>query len=169
VILRPLPFDHPDAQAMIAAIQQEMVVRYGGPDETPVDPRQFDPPAGMFLVGYVEGVPVASGGWRARDAVAGDPQLAAGDAEIKRMYVEPAHRGRGYARAVLAEVERTAVAAGRVRMILETGTAQPEAMELYRSAGYAPMPGFGTYRGEPDSRCFSKIVSCVGRPVLPGR
>ncbi|GAA4551903.1 hypothetical protein [Pseudonocardia xishanensis] len=76
MILQVVPFDHPDAQTMIAAIQQEMVVRYGGPDETPVDPRQFDPPAGLFLVGYVDGRPVASaagGRATANPATRGEP------------------------------------------------------------------------------------------------
>ena len=66
----------------------------------------------------------------------GDPELRDGDAEIKRMYVIAAHRGRGIARAVLAELERTAAAAGRRPMVLETGDRQPEAVALYTSSGY---------------------------------
>ncbi|MGH3568939.1 MAG: GNAT family N-acetyltransferase [Pseudonocardia sp.] len=155
--LRPVPFVHPDAVALIAAVQQVYVDRYGGVDATPVDPAEFAAPHGFFVVGYLDGVPVASGGWRARDG-GDDPELRDGDAEIKRMYVVDGRRGRGFARAVLAELERSAVAAGRRRMVLETGTRQPEAMELYASAGYAPMPRFGVYRCAPRSRCFAKLV-----------
>ncbi|WP_300007674.1 GNAT family N-acetyltransferase [Pseudonocardia sp.] len=156
--LRPTAFDHPDAVRLIAEVQAVYRERYGDEDITPLDPAQFAPPLGHFTVGYAGGIAVACGGWRARGRDGADPELRDGDAEIKRMYVAAAHRGRGYARAVLAELERTAAARGRRRTILETGTRQPEAIALYRSEGYAPIPGFGAYRCEPDSRCFAKTL-----------
>ncbi|HEU5469040.1 MAG TPA: GNAT family N-acetyltransferase [Actinophytocola sp.] len=138
--IRVVSYDHPDAVRMIDEVQQEYVVRYGGPDSTPVDPAQFAPPLGLFLVGYLDGVPVASGGWRAH----GD-----GMVELKRMYVSPARRGRGLARAMLAELELSARRAGHGRVILETGPAQPEALKLYRSSGYTDVPAFGHYKDAP--------------------
>jgi GNAT superfamily N-acetyltransferase len=72
------------------------------------------------------------------------------------MFVLLTHRGWGYARAVLAELERTAAAAGRRRAVLETGTRQPEAIALYTSAGYLPIARFGVYRDAPNSRCYAK-------------
>jgi ribosomal protein S18 acetylase RimI-like enzyme len=59
--------------------------------------------------------------------------------------VAPAARNRGLARELLAELERTAAAAGHRRVILESGSAQPEAVALYRSSGYTPIPPFGHY------------------------
>ena len=112
--LRPVPFDHPDAVQLISEVQAFYRVRYSDEDATPVDPAEFATPLGYFTVAYLDGTPVACGGWRARDA-GQDPSLADGDAEVKRMYVNDAHRGRGYARAVLTELERTAAAAGRRR------------------------------------------------------
>ena len=100
----------------------------------------------------------ATGAWRPDDARPDDPVLRDGDAEIKRMYVVPDARGAGHARTLLAELERTAAAAGRRRMILETGTAQPEAMSLYRACGYQPIGRFGTYRDDHRSRCFGKLL-----------
>ena len=41
-------------------------------------------------------------------------------------------------------------------MVLETGTAQPEAIALYVSSGYEPAAKFGHYRFEPQSRCYAK-------------
>ena len=108
------------------------------------------------MVGYVDGVAVACGGWRARDV--DDPPLRRGDAEIKRMFVHPAHRGRGVARAVLADLEAAAVRAGRLRMVLETGDRQPAAIGLYVSAGYAPMAPFGTYRDTEAGRYYSRAL-----------
>jgi GNAT superfamily N-acetyltransferase len=135
VWIKAVGYGDPDASKLIAEVQQEYVVRYGGQDGTPVNPAEFTPPAGIFLVGYDGGVPVASGGWRSHGP----------DAEIKRMYVAPAVRNRGLARQLLAELERTAAAAGHRRVILESGSQQPEAVALYRSSGYTPIAPFGHY------------------------
>lgn len=147
-------YDHDHAASLIDQVQQEYVRRYGGVDRTPVAPAEFAPPEGMFLVGYLAGAPVACGGWRVADD--GEPGLRPTDAEIKRMYVVPTARHRGLARALLDELERTALAAGRRRMVLETGRRQPEAVALYESSGYLPIPKFGIYRDEPGSVTFGK-------------
>ncbi len=160
--LRPTPYDHPDSVRLTTEVQAFYRERYGDEDATPMDPAPFAAPQGFFVVGYVEGLAVACGGWRPRVAGA-CPGLRDGDAEIKRMYVSAAHRGRGYARAVLAEIERTALTAGRRRMILETGTKQPEAIGLYLATGYGPVPKFGVYRDEPDSRCYAKLLPASSR------
>jgi GNAT superfamily N-acetyltransferase len=155
-VLRRVGYGHPDALRLIEEVQEEYVVRYGGRDETPLDPLMFEPPLGSFFVGYLDGVPVATGAWRRVDV----PALGAtATAEVKRMYVAPAARGRGLARAVLAHIERTAAAAGAEAVVLETGLKQPEAIELYRSSGYVPVEKFGYYKDSPTSRCFGKRVT----------
>lgn len=159
--LRAVGYDHPDVAVLVAAVQREYVQRYGDEDATPVEPAEFAPPHGFFTVGYVAGTPVACGGWRARGGRSGEP-LRDGDAEVKRMFVRAEHRGRGHGRAVLAELERTAAVAGRRRVVLETGTRQPEAIALYRSAGYGPMASFGLYRHSPNCRCYAKILPRYG-------
>ena len=159
--LRAVAYDHPDVAVLVAAVQREYVQRYGDEDATPVDPTEFAPPHGFFTVGYLAGTPIACGGWRARDSASDEP-LRTGDAEVKRMFVLAGHRRRGYARAVLAELERTAAAAGRRRAVLETGTLQPEAVALYASAGYGPMAKFGVCRHSPNSRCYAKILARYG-------
>ncbi len=150
-------YDHPDAVKLIDSVQKVYVERYGDEDITPVDPAEFAPPHGYFVVGYLDGEPVACGGWRAHDSAAEAP-LRVGDAEIKRMYVVDSARGRGLARAVLADLERSALAAGRRRLVLETGKIQPEAIGLYQSSGYERMSNFGTYRDHPLSLCFGKVL-----------
>lgn len=154
--LRPTPIDHPDAVTLITRLQAHYQAVYGGPDATPIVVSGFRPPAGYFVVGHLDDVAVACGGWRAQDS--GEPGLRPGDAEIKRMYVEPGYRGRGLARAVLTDLEHAAVRAGRTRMVLETGAAQPDAIGLYLSAGYRPMAPFGLYRDVADSRYFAKAL-----------
>ena len=153
-------FGHPDAMAMITAVQGEYVVRYGGEDETPLDPAMFDPPRGSFFIGYLDGRPAASGAWRRRDDV--EALGTTSTAEIKRMYVDPAARGRGVARAMLAHLERTAFEAGAAVSILETGTRQPEAIALYESSGYVEVPKFGFYCHAPESRCYAKPLVGLG-------
>lgn len=74
------------------------------------------------------------------------------------MYVTPAARGRGLARQMLAELERTARAAGYHRLILETGSKQPEAVGLYRSSGYTEIPAYGYYAGSPHSMHLAKLL-----------
>lgn len=147
-------YGHPDATRLIDDVQAEYVVRYGGRDESPLDPLMFDPPHGTFLVGYLDAVPVTTGAWRRRTDLEalGTTVLA----ELKRMYVVPAARGAGHARAVLAELERTAAEAGIEALVLETGLRQPEAIELYTSSGYAEIPSFGHYRESPLNRCFAR-------------
>ena len=146
--------DHTDALALIEAVQQEYVVRYGGRDRTPMDPAEFTPPAGAFYVGYRDDVPVMTGAWRFRDDVTrlGSTRPA----EVKRMYVVPEARRAGLARLMLAHLEATARTAGAEVMIMETGTAQPEAMALYQAAGYEPVEPFGHYRDEPLNRCYGR-------------
>lgn len=152
--LRQVRFTDPDAVVMIDQVQAEYVVRYGSPDETPLDATMFDPPAGAFFVGYRESTPVAMGGWRLRSDATGFGRSR--PAEIKRMYVAPAARRGGLARAVLAHLEGTARIAGADLMVLETGMRQPEAIALYESSGYLPVEGFGLYKDFPSVRYLGK-------------
>ena len=149
-----LPITHPDAALLVEDVQQEYVVRYGSRDETPLEPAYFEPPGGAFFVGYLDGRPVATGAWRRRSDVLVDGSDRT--AEIKRMFIAADARRRGLARLVLAHLEATARTAGAEVMVLETGLAQPEAIALYESSGYTPIPGFGFYKDAPLSRCFAR-------------
>ncbi|MET0468306.1 MAG: GNAT family N-acetyltransferase, partial [Aeromicrobium sp.] len=80
------------------------------------------------------------------------------DGEIKRMFVLDSHRGQGLSRQVLDELERSAVRQGIKRLVLETGTEQPEAIALYRSAGYGDVPAFGFYAEYDDSVHLGKVL-----------
>ncbi|MYX96894.1 GNAT family N-acetyltransferase [Streptomyces sp. SID486] len=153
---RPVPFDHPDAVKLNDEVQAEYHLRYGdGGDATALAAADFAPPRGVYLIAYDEqDRPVATGGWRSQDDNGEGNED--GDAELKRMYVVEGMRGRGLARRMLAALEEDARRAGRVRMVLETGTRQPEAIALYVSSGYVPCGKFGYYREYEESRCFAK-------------
>jgi len=145
-------YDDAVVQELTGEVQAEYGRRYGGDGDTsPMDPEQFVPPNGTFFVVTLDREPVGMGGWRW-----GGP--AAGDAEIKRMYVREQRRRTGIARTLLAELERTANQAGVRRLVLETGTAQPEAIAMYRRAGFADIPAFGHYAHSPDAVHLGKEV-----------
>lgn len=155
--IRPVRYDHPDARKLEGVVQEEYVERYGETDVTPLAPEMFDPPGGLYLLAYDErDRPVATGGWRAQDR--NEQGYQDGDAEIKRMFVVRASRGKGLARGILAALEDSAREAGRIRMVLETGIHQPEAIALYVSEGYAPVTKFGHYRFHDESRCYAKVL-----------
>jgi GNAT superfamily N-acetyltransferase len=151
--LRALGYADPVAQHLIERVQQEYVVRYGGRDAAVVDPAEFSAPLGRFLVAEVDGVPAGCGGWRAH----GD-----GVAELKRMYVEPVFRRRGIAALVLAELERSAAAAGHRHLLLNSGDRQPEALALYARAGYTPVAGYGVYADSPGAVFLGKHLASEG-------
>ena len=137
VRFEPLPADRPPAADLITAMVAEMATLYGPidvpgmPSATPAD---FAPPHGTFLVGFDDdGAAVCAGGVKRLDREA---------AEIKRMYVVPAARGRGLARVLLAALEDAALGLGYGTVRLDTGALQPHAQALYESAGYRAIGNF---------------------------
>lgn len=145
----PVPVDAPAVAALVAELQQEYRVIYGGPDETPVEADQFAPPGGAFLLLSLGGVPVGCGGLRRHDATT---------AEMKRVFVRAGHRGLGLGRVLLAAIEDRARELGYRRVVLETGDQQPVALRLYRSAGYTPVEPFGIYARSPSSRYLGRLL-----------
>jgi putative acetyltransferase len=81
-----------------------------------------------------------------------------GYGEIKRMFVEAATRGHGVGRRLLAAIEHEARALGLPVLRLETGTRQPDAQQLYRSAGFRDIPPFGDYAADPWSVFMEKTL-----------
>jgi len=139
------------AAPLVAALERELQVRYDddGAPGAPLDPAAFAPPVGAFLVARRGGRAVACGGLRTIDEGVG---------EVKRMYVDPAVRGQGLARRVLAGLEDAGRALGHSRLLLETGTKQPEALALYASAGWAVTEPYGEWRDSPLSVCFARTL-----------
>jgi GNAT superfamily N-acetyltransferase len=141
VKIEPAFWDDPDVQRLTSDQQAEIRARYGGKEEPGAKPSAAD--VSVVLVARDEdGTPLGCGALR----VLGD-----GVAEVKRMYVAPAARGRGVSKAVLAALEDAAGERGWTTLRLETGPLQPEAIGLYSGAGYRPIGAFGAYVGDPDA------------------
>ncbi|WP_041776666.1 GNAT family N-acetyltransferase [Blastococcus saxobsidens] len=150
--LRAVPYDDPLARTLVEAVQQEYVARYGGRDEAVVDPAEFRPPAGLFLVAELDGAPAGCGAWRVHPP---------GGVEIKRVYVAAGFRRRGLAQAIMAELECSAARAGHRSVVLNTGRRQPEAVALYADLGYVPVPGFGVYACSPEAVFLGKELAAL--------
>ena len=145
----PEPFTSSDAQRLIAALDAGLAELY--PPEQRFGPnlkaQHLEDGRGTFLVARDEGRAVACGAVRMLDATTG---------EIKRMYVEPDQRGRGVGRAVLGRLEAAARQLGAQRLVLETGSHSPDALALYRRAGFTQLDCWGEYATSPTSVCMEK-------------
>ncbi|MGW6266148.1 GNAT family N-acetyltransferase [Cellulosimicrobium funkei] len=169
VTVATVPADDAAAERLRSRQQAELAVRYGEPDAG-----TFAPEAALAnVVVREDGEAVA---FVALRDVSGTPDGRGGThpartGEVKRLYVEPAHRGRGHARTAMRALHERAVAAGLDRIVLETGTLQPESIDLYLALGYVPIESYGHYAGQPLSRCFALDLraSRAAAPESTGR
>jgi GNAT superfamily N-acetyltransferase len=128
------------ASDLLAAMEAEMVELYadaGMARMPPAVPDDFAPPGGAYVVGWADGEPVCGGGLK---------RLPDGAVEIKRMYVVPAARRRGVARALLRALEDAARELGYSVVRLDTGAKQPHAKAVYAASGFVEV---GDYNGNP--------------------
>lgn len=137
-LLSTAPHD-PDAIALHEALYREGDERGGlaPADVVPEMPDGLGPPSGALLLARVDGERAGLGGVRHLDRPA---------AEVKSMYVDPRHRGRGIGRLLLAELERTALERGCREVRLDSSRYLTEAVSLYRSAGYEEIPDYNGNR-----------------------
>jgi GNAT superfamily N-acetyltransferase len=125
------PYGGDGPRFVVARAEAELVERYGFLDagERGLIAAMFDPPAGAFLVGRAgdAGPPVGGVGLRAGAPTTG---------EVRRLWVDPAWRGRGLGRALMDALEHAAADLGHVTLQLATGDRQPEAVALYEATGW---------------------------------
>ncbi len=141
-----------EAAELIRALSEELAQLYDYAEDGSGDfkPQDALAPRSAFVIGRVGNIAVACGAFRRID---GDV------AEIKRMFVVPQYRGRGYSKAILRELERLAGGNGYSTVRLETGDRQPTAIRLYEGSGYRRIPNFGRYVASEQSLCFEKELS----------
>jgi len=149
--LSPAAWDDPEVARLTADQQLEMRALYDGDIEPGVKPSAADI-AVVLLARDDDGTPLGCGALR---------PLGPGEAEVKRMYVVPAARGRGISRLVLTGLEAEAAARGWTTLKLETGNRQPAAVGLYTSTGYRPIEAFGHYVDDDtdDSLYFARTLA----------
>ncbi|MEV4415349.1 GNAT family N-acetyltransferase [Catellatospora sp. NPDC049609] len=142
-IVEVAPAD-PRLVPLVGALRAELDARY--PEEI-----DFEHPvvkrAARFLLVLAGGAAIA--------CCAVQP-LDGGEAELKRMYVDPAWRGRGVARRLMPEAERLAAHTGASVFKLETGVRQPDAIAVYERAGFTRIPNYPPYDRWDLSVCYAK-------------
>ncbi len=138
--------DSADARALIAGLDAELEPLYARESRHGFSVEQLLADNVAFFVLRHEGSPAACGGVKVFDDYA----------ELKRMYVRPASRGLGLAKALLLHLTDFARAEGVPVLRLETGIHQRAAIGLYERAGFILIPPFGGYRADPVSLCYEK-------------
>ena len=128
------------ARGLFRAYAEELSVDLGFQgfgDELENLPGKYGPPWGALFVLWESGIPVACGAIRA---------LPENTAEIKRLYVSPAHRGRGHSRRMLGLLLEAARNLGYRRAVLDTLERLTAANALYLSSGFREIE---SYNGNP--------------------
>jgi GNAT superfamily N-acetyltransferase len=137
VEIRPLDPEHPDARHCLAEYVAELNRRSERGFDPSVGatalPHEVRAPAGQFFVVYRDGEPIGCGGVK---------HHADAPAEIKRMWIAPRARGLGLGRRLLEKLEACALSGGARVAQIETSAVLPEAIALYRSAGWVEVPPF---------------------------
>lgn len=138
----------PEGRALIDGSQAALLEVFSPDEIFSFSPEELATPDVAFLVARDGGEPLA--------CVA---MVDCGDyAEVKRLYVPPAGRGRGLARGLMAALEDRARAAGKRFVRLETGDALMAAVALYRTLGYRLRGPFGDYPEHPASLFMEKAL-----------
>ena len=101
------------------------------------------------IVCYENNLPVGCGAFKEHNS---------STIEIKRMFVLPEIRGKGVASKILIELEQWASELNYTICILETGTNNPNAISLYKKAGYFVSENYGQYKNVESSCCMKKII-----------
>ncbi|MBC8096700.1 MAG: GNAT family N-acetyltransferase [Akkermansiaceae bacterium] len=135
------------ASALLRELDAELEARYPGNPSRGIDAVNFERAGGYFVVAQDKDRLLGCGAFR---------PLNDSYAEIKRMFVRPVARHRGIARSILRHLEEEIRRRKFRSIVLETGHRQPEAIGLYESEGYFPIPPFLDYVGNPVSRCYAK-------------
>lgn len=146
-VIDPVSWDDPDAVRLRDAQRTELDARYGTDNHEPGEVPTADTVPVFLVARDADGTAIGCGGLRL---------LEPGSGEIKRMYVAPSSRGTGVATALLRALEDHARRLGLTRLLLETGTGQPDAIRFYQREGYEPIEAYGPYVGEAISRCFAR-------------
>jgi DNA-binding MarR family transcriptional regulator/GNAT superfamily N-acetyltransferase len=138
VEIRPVDPETPDAQRCLRAYVTELnrrapERRFDPRKGATAEPHEVRPPHGAFVVAYLRGEPIGCG------AVKHHP---GGVTDVKRMWLAESARGLGLGRRLLEHLEGLAREHGSTEAHIETSDVLPEAIALYRSAGYVEVPPF---------------------------
>jgi putative acetyltransferase len=139
---------HPDFKNLVSLLDHDLAVRDGDDHSFYAQFNKIDM-IQHSIVAFESQEAVGCGAFKKFDDAS---------VEIKRMFVQPQHRNKGIAAAVLRELEQWAKEEGFASCVLETGKKQPEAIGLYEKSGYQRIPNYGQYAGVENSVCMKKSL-----------
>ncbi len=123
-----------EAEQLIRELSAELAALYNvGDGSAGFKPSDVEVPRAAFIIARHNGYPVGCGALRPIDETT---------VEVKRMYTRPDYRRQGVAQAILAEMDRLALAFGYTTIKLQTGPKQLNAAALYERVGYYRIPRF---------------------------
>jgi len=148
ITLQKTDSSNPDFLMLVNMLDHELQIRDG--DDHPFY-AQFNKLTNInhVIVAYSNNHAVGCGAFRPYDAQS---------VEIKRMFVHPDYRSRGIASMMLEALEEWSKESGAMKCLLETGYNQPEAIALYKKAGYTEITNYGPYQDVANSVCMQKIL-----------
>ena len=148
ITLKRTNSEDPDLPLLIKQLDAELAVT-DGEDHAFYDQFNKLDRIKNFIILYQDDLPVGCGALK---------EYELGIAEVKRMFVKPEYRGKGWASLILKELELWAAELSFQKCILETGIRQPDAIRLYKKNGYHLIPNYGQYKGVVESLCFEKAL-----------
>ncbi len=140
--------DNTDFQKLVKELDKDLAIRDGDEHAFYAQFNKSDK-IKHAIVAYDGELAVGCGAIRAYDE---------NSMEVKRMWVEPSHRGKGIASMMLKELESWTRELGFPKCILETGNKQFEAIELYKKNKYTIIENYGPYKEAENSICFEKSL-----------
>ncbi|HEY1046371.1 MAG TPA: GNAT family N-acetyltransferase [Bacteroidia bacterium] len=138
----------PDFQSLVKLLDIDLAIKDGNEHEFYAQYNKIDA-IQHVLVCYIDGHLAGCGAFKPFD----DESV-----EIKRMFVQPEQRGNRIAAHILKALEDWAVELNINKAVLETGTNNPQAIQLYTREGYIQIPNYGQYEGMSNSVCFCKLL-----------
>ena len=146
VTIKRTDSENPDFRSLVKFLDAELAIADGDDHAFYSQFNKIDKIKYVVLV-YENGIPSGCGAIK---------EFGNDTMEVKRMFVSPEKRNKGFATLILSELEKWAAELSSAKCILETGKRQPDAIGLYKKNGYKPIANYGQYIGVENSVCFEK-------------
>lgn len=137
-----------DFKTLVALLDKDLQIR-DGDEHSFYDQFNKIDTIGNVIVCYSNNTPIGCGAFKKYDKER---------VEIKRMFVLHQFRGGGIGLDILKELELWVAELHYPECILETGKKQPEAISLYKKAGYTIIKNYGQYENVENSVCMTKTL-----------
>ena len=157
IVIRPERADHPQVATLLAALDDYLCTLYPPEANHILSIDELLAPEVRFFAAWQDDRVIGTAAVR---RMAGAPETQAVPyGEIKRMYVDPAMRGRRVGTRLVATLEAAMHAQGLTLALLETGRDQREAVRLYERCGYRRRGPFGGYPDNGLSLFLAKTLA----------